>query len=82
MTAQRREEDIQRVPIAISAIGAEELAQRGIQGFADLGGGKVASLRMQPFAGNQTQLQVGIRWRCGFPESGRHLREPGSDLYR
>ena len=77
VTATKREENLQMVPIAVSAIGATELEQRGIVGLQDLGGGKIPELRMQPFAGNQTITllsrtvknrknynSLGIRIRC------------------
>lgn len=38
VTAQRREERLQDVPIAIDAVGAEQLQARGIQKLEDLGG--------------------------------------------
>jgi iron complex outermembrane recepter protein len=61
VTATRREETLQKVPIAVSAIGSAELEQRGIIGLQDLGGGKIPELRMQPFAGNQTISLLAIR---------------------
>ena len=38
VTAQRREERLQNVPIAISALGGQELAQRGVLDVAGLRG--------------------------------------------
>jgi iron complex outermembrane receptor protein len=61
VTATRREETLQKVPIAVSAIGSAELEQRGIIGLHDLSGGKIPELRMQPFAGNQTVSLLAIR---------------------
>lgn len=61
VTATRRAETLQKVPVAVSAIGSEELEQRGIIGLQDLGGGKIPALRMQPFAGNQTVSLLAIR---------------------
>jgi iron complex outermembrane recepter protein len=36
VTAQKRTEDLQRVPISISVLGTEELEQRGVQNVRDL----------------------------------------------
>jgi iron complex outermembrane receptor protein len=44
VTAQRREEDVQRVPIAISAVSGENLEAQGVTGFKELGM-RVPSLR-------------------------------------
>ncbi|MEO0399738.1 MAG: TonB-dependent receptor [Pseudomonadota bacterium] len=35
VTAQKREQNLQDVPVSINVLGAEELEQRNIQGFAD-----------------------------------------------
>src|SRR5262249_12819103 len=61
VTAQRRSEGIQNVPVAVNALSAQDLEQRGITGLGDLVGGEVPSLRMQPFAGNQTILIAAMR---------------------
>ncbi|MAC32487.1 MAG: hypothetical protein CME38_02645 [Haliea sp.] len=56
VTAQRREESIQDVPIAISAIDAESLRQQGISSAMDLLG-KVPSLNVSS-AGNPRNAEV------------------------
>ncbi|HBM84607.1 MAG TPA: hypothetical protein DD459_13140 [Halieaceae bacterium] len=56
VTAQRREESIQDVPIAISAISAESLRQQGISSAFDLLG-KVPSLTVTS-AGNPRNAEV------------------------
>ena len=37
VTAERRTEDIQKVPVAITAVTGEQLQQQGVTGFQDLG---------------------------------------------
>ena len=37
VTAERRTEDIQKVPVAITAIGGQQLQSQGVTGFEDLG---------------------------------------------
>jgi iron complex outermembrane receptor protein len=44
VTAQFREENVQRVPIPITAVGGEDLAKQGVIGFKELGT-RVPSLR-------------------------------------
>lgn len=44
VTAQFREENVQRVPIPITAVGGEDLAKQGVVGFKELGT-RVPSLR-------------------------------------
>lgn len=50
VTAQRRAENVQRVPLSITALNSEQLATQGIRSVADLGG-KVPSLTVQKFNG-------------------------------
>src|SRR5579862_6815090 len=66
VTAQKREESLQKVPLSVAALNADELQSRGIANLSDLMGGQVPSLRIEPFAGNPTVLEVGIR---GFIDS-------------
>src|SRR5262245_55575764 len=44
VTAQRRKENIQKVPLAVTALGGDSLETRSITGFEDLGT-RVPSLR-------------------------------------
>ena len=66
VTAQKREEAIQDVPIAISALSAETLQKQGIANLNDLQGGQVPSLKIIQFAGRPNSIQLGIR---GITES-------------
>jgi iron complex outermembrane receptor protein len=71
VTAQKRSESLQNVPLSVAALTTEELDRRGITGVASLMQGDIPSLRVEPFAGNQTVLEVGIR---GF------INPNGSDI--
>jgi iron complex outermembrane receptor protein len=66
VTSQKRTESLQDVPLSVAAISAEELQRRNISSIGDLMGGQVPSLRIEPFAGNPTVLEVAIR---GFIDS-------------
>jgi len=61
VTAQKRSESLQSVPLSITALSSDELTRRNITNLNDLMGGQVPSLRIEPFAGNQTVLEVAIR---------------------
>jgi iron complex outermembrane receptor protein len=61
VTAQKREEAIQDVPIAITALGADTLEKQGIATLKDLQGGQVPSLKVVQFAGRPNTMQFGIR---------------------
>ena len=41
VTAQKREESLQKVPLSVVALGADELSRRNITSLADLMGGQV-----------------------------------------
>jgi iron complex outermembrane receptor protein len=61
VTAQRREQSLQDVPLAVSALGAEALEQRGIGGLQGLTAGEVPSLRALEFAGRPSNIQLTVR---------------------
>lgn len=71
VTAEKRTESLQNVPISVAALTSDELVRRGITSVASLMDGDVPSLRVEPFAGNQTVLEVGMR---GF------INPNGSDI--
>jgi iron complex outermembrane receptor protein len=59
VTARKREEDVQSIPIAVVAYSAEGLAQRNISNFSDLGNA-TPGLNVTSIAGGTTQ-QVFVR---------------------
>ncbi len=66
VTAEKRAESLQSVPLSVTALGSEELERRNINGLGDLMGGQLPSVRIEPFAGNPSVLEVAIR---GFIDS-------------
>src|SRR5690606_24927783 len=60
VTAQKREERLQDVPVAVSAIGAEQLNSRGIQNVMDLSG-LTPNVTVLPAALSNTGFQISIR---------------------
>ncbi|MGO8858231.1 MAG: TonB-dependent receptor [Steroidobacteraceae bacterium] len=71
VTAEKRSESLQDVPGSVAALTSEELDRRGITSVGSLMSGDVPSVRVVPFAGNPTILEVGMR---GF------LNPNGSDI--
>ncbi|MGE0387893.1 MAG: TonB-dependent receptor [Gammaproteobacteria bacterium] len=61
VTAQRREESLQDVPIAVSALSADSIEQLGISSISRFEDGQVPSLRVYRFAGRANELVISIR---------------------
>jgi iron complex outermembrane recepter protein len=61
VTAQRRSESLQNIPLSVVAFSSETLEARGISGITSLLGGQIPSVRLQPFAGNPTILEIAMR---------------------
>jgi iron complex outermembrane receptor protein len=60
VTAQRREEKLQEVPLAVTAMGAEQIENRGIQNVSDLSA-LAPGLQISKTASNSTISQITIR---------------------
>lgn len=61
VTAQKRTESIQDVPISVVALDADTLEQRGINSLAGLFTGQIPSLRIAPFLGRPSAVSIGMR---------------------
>ncbi|ARN76175.1 TonB-dependent receptor [Oceanicoccus sagamiensis] len=61
VTAQKREELLQEVPIAISVLSEQQLLQQGISSLSDLLAGTVTSLNINPYAASPSTLVMAIR---------------------
>lgn len=61
VTAQKRAESLQSVPLSVATLSSSELERRDITSLGDLSAGQIPSLRIEPFAGNPTVLEVAIR---------------------
>lgn len=61
VTANRREQRLQDVAVAVSALNSEALQTRGIASLGDLSAGKVPGLVISPLFGAETGLQVYVR---------------------
>lgn len=80
VTAQKREESLQKTPIAIAVLTQDALEQRGIRGVTDLMGGAVPSLRMVPISGRPSAYAIGIRGIASL-DSGAISRDATVGLY-
>ena len=65
VTAQKREQNIQETPIAISALGADSIEQRDIRDVSALNN-LVPNLRLTSTAGNQNGATIAIRGSVTF----------------
>lgn len=80
VTAQRREESLQDVPIAVTPLSAEELEARGITGLQGLTSGAVPSLNVLQFAGRPAELQFSVRG-VGMTDPSQASFEPAIAVY-
>jgi iron complex outermembrane receptor protein len=81
VTAQKRSENVQQVPIAITAFNAEALAEKGVTNVADVSAftPNIQIDRSSAFAGSSTILSAFIR---GIGQSDFAFNmEPGVGLY-
>ena len=61
VTATRREQSLQEVPLAVTAISAGELQVKGINSLADITGGQLPGIHFQRYAGVRGALIVSAR---------------------
>jgi iron complex outermembrane receptor protein len=61
VTATRREQRLQEVPLAVTALSGETLRSRGIENMNDLGPGKIAGLTSYPLNGSETGVALQMR---------------------
>ena len=87
VTAQKRAENVQDVPIAISAVSSQFLQSRAISSIDGLGA-IAPNLVVDRAPSNKTATQIGYHQpggnlgACGrpLPERGLHRQGPGLDL--
>lgn len=81
VTAEKRETDLQKTPIAISAMSGEQLETRRIQSLADLVTGGVPGLRVMPYASRPFSLILNIRGVGVMIDTNQPARDPGVGVY-
>lgn len=80
VSAEKRETNLQKTPIAISVLGSEALADRHVQSLLDLKDGSVPSLRIAPSFSRNSALSIGIRGITGG-DSNQPSRDAGIGVY-
>jgi len=81
VTAQKREENLQKTPISISVMKSADLANRHIQSLLDLQDGSIPSLRVLPFSGRNFSLVLNIRGVGVLGDSNQPARDAGVGVY-
>jgi iron complex outermembrane recepter protein len=81
VTAQKRSENLQEVPIAISVLGSEGIANRHVQSLLDLGDGAIPSLRVAPFFSRPGALIINVRGVGVLSDSNQPARDQGVGVY-
>lgn len=81
VTAQKHATSLQKTPIAISVLGAGDLADRHALSLEDLGDGSIPSLRVAPFFARKSALTVGIRGIGALGDANQPARDQGVGVY-
>ena len=80
VTAQRREQALQDVPLAVTAIGTAQLETRGVSALSDFATGAVPGVQIAPFAGSATTLSISARG-IGAPDATQSTQELPVPVY-
>ena len=81
VTAQKRSENLQETPIAISVMQSDDLVNRHVQSLVDLGDGSIPSLRIAPFFSRPGALIVNIRGVGVLSDANQPARDQGVGVY-
>lgn len=81
ITAQKRSENLQDTPIAISVMSGDQLTNRHAQSLLDLGDGAIPSLRVAPFFSRASALVMNIRGIGIMADSNQPARDQGVGVY-
>jgi len=81
VTAQKRSENLQDTPIAISVISGEALKERAGVSLLDLGDGAIPSLKVAPFFSRPGALIVNVRGVGVLSDSNQPARDQGVGVY-
>lgn len=81
VTAEKRAEDQQKTPIAMSVLNAEAIENRHIQSLNDLKDGAIPSLQVAPFYSRNSALVMNIRGVGVLSDSNQPARDQGVGVY-
>lgn len=80
VSAEKRETDLQKTPIAIAVASSDFLEQRHVDSLIDLASGSLPSLRVATFEARQSALTIGIRGIVPF-DANQTARDQGVGVY-
>ncbi len=81
VTAQKRSENLQKVPISASVMNNQDLEDRHIQSLDDLIAGGIPSLRIVPYASRPFNLILSIRGVGVMTDTNQPARDEGVGVY-
>lgn len=81
VTAQKRETNVQKTPIAITVNTGEDLENRRVKSLADLGDGSIPSLRIAPFFSRNSAFNIGIRGIFPSSDANQPARDSVTGVY-
>lgn len=80
VTAQKRAEPLQRIPLSATALGSDQLQALGVSSINDLTSGGIPSLRIVPLSGRASSFNVAMRG-ISSGDAAQISREPGVAIY-
>ena len=81
VTAQKRPESLQKTPISISVLSAQNLQDRHVVSLVDLGDGSIPGLKVAPFYSRNSALIVNIRGVGVLSDGNQPARDQGVGVY-
>ena len=81
VTAQKRSENVQKIPVSISVLTAQNLADSHIQSLGDLENGGVPSLHVTPFASRPFSVILNMRGVGILSDANQPARDQGVGVY-
>jgi iron complex outermembrane receptor protein len=81
VTAQKRETNLQKTPISISVVKAEDLANRHVVSLESLSDGSIPTLRIQPMFSRSSALIVAMRGIGALGDANQPSRDQGVGIY-
>jgi len=81
VTAEKRPASLQKTPISISVMGANDLVNRHVQSLSDLMGGTIPSLRVLPYASRPFSLILNIRGIGVMQDTNQPALDSGVGVY-
>ena len=81
VSVEKRPESLQKTPISISVLKADDLANRHVTSLLDLGDGAIPSLRVAPFFARPSALILNVRGIGVLADSNQPARDQGVGIY-